>query len=125
MSAAPGRILLVEDDPLLRDAFQLLLQDAGYDVAEAGSGTEALAAIRASSYDLVLLDMGLPDMNGLDVARALRADPANASIVIVALTGRVGPEEKRACLDAGCNAYFGKPVSPKELLRKLPSLLNA
>ena len=123
MNAVSRRVLLVEDDALLRDAFQLLLQDAGYEVAEAGSGAEALIAVRTARPDLILLDMGLPDMNGLDVARELRADPANATIVIVALTGRVGPEEKRACLGAGCNAYFGKPVSPKELLRKLPTLL--
>lgn len=123
MNAVPRRILLVEDDALLRDAFRLLLEDAGYRVAEAGSGAEALAAVAAVQPDLILLDMGLPDMNGLDVARNLRADPANAALVIVALTGRVGPEEKRTCLAAGCNAYFGKPVSPKELLRRLPALL--
>lgn len=125
MSAAHGRILLVEDDPLLRDAFELLLVDAGYEVLQAGSGTEAIAAVNTWEPDLILLDMGLPDMNGLDVARTLRADPGNANIVIVALTGRVGPEEKRACLAAGCNAYFGKPISPKELLRKLPGLLSS
>lgn len=123
MNAVRRRILLVEDDPLLRDAFQILLEDAGYEITEAGAGADALAAVRREKPDLILLDMGLPDCSGLDVARELRKDAGNAGIVIVALTGRVGPDERRACLAAGCNAYFGKPISPRELLRRLPVLL--
>ena len=117
------RILLVEDEGMLREAFRLLLEDGGYKVIEAGSAAEARAAITQEVPNLVLLDLGLPDAPGLDLARELKNDPRTAGAVIVALTGRVGAEEKQACLDAGCKAYYAKPVSPKQLLQALPGLL--
>lgn len=117
-------ILLIEDEPMLREAFKLMLEDSSYTVHEAGTGAHALELARAAQPALALLDLGLPDMSGLDVARALKADPNTENIVLVALTGRVGPDEKQACLDAGCAAYFAKPFSPKELLKRLPDLLG-
>lgn len=118
-------ILLIEDDPLLRDAFRLLLEDAGYRVREAGSATEALAAVAGEIPSLILLDLGLPDRPGLEVARTLRQQSATSTLPIVALTGRAGAGERRACLDAGCTSYFCKPVEPRELLRQIPELLQA
>lgn len=118
------RLLIVEDDLYLREAFRMMLEDAGYQVAEASTGAEALAAVEQHKPDLILLDLGLPDRNGLDVARAIKQEPRTADVIIVALTGRVGAEEKRECLEAGCRAYFAKPVSPRELLKKLPELLH-
>jgi CheY-like chemotaxis protein len=122
---APERttILLVEDDRLLRDAFRLLLEDAGYRVLEAGSGGEALERARAERPALVLLDLGLPDMPGLDVARTLTGSPDTNEIRVVALTGRTGAAEQLACLEAGCLHYFAKPIEPRQLLRQLPELL--
>src|SRR5438105_1236106 len=111
--AAPT-ILLVEDDPYLRDAFKLLLEDAGYPVIEAGTAEEALTAAFAELPRLVLLDLGLPDQYGLEVARKLRADARTRDIRIVALTGRVGPEEQQACIDAGCTSFLAKPIEPRE-----------
>ncbi len=125
MSNAPATILLVEDEPMLRQAFRLLLEDAGYVIAEAGTAAEALDAVAAAAPDLVLLDLGLPDRPGLDVARELSAAPATADIPIVALTGRVGAAERRACMEAGCRHYLTKPVEPRELLRRLPELLRS
>jgi two-component system KDP operon response regulator KdpE len=117
-------ILLVEDDPLLRHAFRLLLEDAGYDVREAGSAREALAAVESRAPALILLDLGLPDRPGLEVVRQLTGDPDTQHIPVVALTGRVGAEEQRACMEAGCAQYIPKPIEPRELLRRLPSFLK-
>jgi CheY-like chemotaxis protein len=117
-------ILIVEDDELLRDAFRLLLEDAGYQVLEAGTANEAIALAQDRLPALMVLDLGLPDRPGLEVVRTLRRDPALIDIPVVALTGRVGEAEKRACLDAGCDRYLAKPVSPRELLRELPELLR-
>ena len=123
MSKSP-LILLVEDDPLLRQAFRLLLEDAGYVIGEAGTAADALDAVAASPPDLVLLDLGLPDRPGLEVARAITAAPETAHIPVVALTGRVGAAERQACLDAGCRQYLTKPLEPRELLRRLLELLG-
>jgi DNA-binding response OmpR family regulator len=118
-----ARILIVEDEPMLREAFRMMLEDSGYTVEEAGTGAEARAAVRAQAPDLILLDLGLPDVSGLDLARELSGNPDTAGVAILALTGRVGSEERKACLAAGCKAYFAKPLSPKELLRRLPEFL--
>lgn len=117
-----ARILLVEDDSLLRHAFKLLLEDAGYDISEAGTAADAIETARTDKPDLILLDMGLPDAPGLDVARAVRKDGV-ADTPIIALTGRVGAEEKAACLAAGCTSYLAKPIEPKVLIKRLREFL--
>jgi len=116
-------ILLVEDDSLLRHAFLLLLEDAGYRISEAGTAGEAIAAAMSDTPDLVLLDLGLPDGNGLDVCRTLRQREAMRAIPIIALTGRAGPEQKQECLDAGCTSFFPKPIEPKLLIKRLREFL--
>jgi CheY-like chemotaxis protein len=118
-------ILLVEDDPLLRHAFRLLLEDAGYRVHEAGTAAQALDRALAEQPTLVLLDLGLPDRPGLDVARSITTRPETAGIRVVALTGRVGAGDRDACFAAGCSHFFTKPIEPRELLRRLPELLGA
>lgn len=118
-------ILIVEDDPLLRHAFRLLLEDAGYRVQEAGTAAQALDRAAEERPALVLLDLGLPDRPGLEVARELTSAPATAGVRVVALTGRVGSRERDACFEAGCTHFFTKPIEPRELLRRLPELLAA
>lgn len=117
-------ILIVEDDELLRDAFKLLLEDAGYQVLEAGTARDAIEQVTEKLPSVVVLDMGLPDRPGLDVVRAMRADPDLRETPVIALTGRVGEAEKRECLDAGCDRYLTKPVAPSDLLAELPALLQ-
>ena len=124
MTELAPAILLVEDDPLLRHAFRLLLEDAGYRVHEAGTAAEALDEANAKRPELVLLDLGLPDRPGLEVAREITSQPDTAGVRVVALTGRVGAQEKQACLEAGCTHFFTKPIEPRELLRRLPELLE-
>lgn len=125
MHSRAADILLVEDDSLLRRAFTLLLQDAGYRVREAGTAADAIEEARQRAPAMVLLDMGLPDRPGLDVARALREMPDTAGVPIVALTGRFGYDEEMACREAGCTHFFPKPIEPRELIRRLPEILEA
>jgi CheY-like chemotaxis protein len=125
IDTSAGSILLVEDDPLLRQAFRLLLEDAGYDVREAGTAVQALSAVHDRLPELVLLDLGLPDRPGLEVARELMARPDTRHVPVVALTGRVSPTERQECLDAGCSHFLPKPIEPRELLRQIPGLIRA
>lgn len=118
-------ILLVEDDYLLRHAFRLLLEDAGYHISEAGTAAEAVATATSNVPDLILLDMGLPDASGLEVCRQLRQHEATRATQIIALTGRVGDEEQQECLDAGCTSYLTKPIEPKILIKRLREFLPA
>ena len=116
-------ILLVEDDPLLRHAFRLLLEDAGYHVHEAATAAEALDLAGRHHPALMLLDLGLPDRPGLEVAQELSSQPEMSGMRIVALTGRAGNREREECLAAGCTHFFTKPIEPRELLRRLPDLI--
>jgi two-component system cell cycle response regulator DivK len=118
-------VLLVEDSDAIRDAFTILLEDAGYTVLGAGTGEDALRLAAEHVPDLVLLDMGLPDMTGLDVVRQIKADAATAGIAVVAVTGRDEDADRRACLAAGCAAYIVKPVNTQKLVRDLPGFMAA
>ena len=93
-------ILIVEDDDLLRDAFKILLEDAGYQVLEAATGAAALETAQQRLPALIILDMGLPDRSGIDVVRSIRLDPDLIDTPVIALTGRVG-EVGEACLPRG------------------------
>lgn len=117
-------ILIVEDDDLLRDAFKILLEDAGYQVLEAATGQAALEVAQDRLPALIILDMGLPDRSGIDVVRSIRQDRDLLDTPVIALTGRVGDDERRACLEAGCDRYLSKPIAPTELLSELPELLT-
>jgi DNA-binding response OmpR family regulator len=123
--ASRTSILLVEDDQLLRGAFRLLLEDAGYQVREAGSAAEALRSIAGELPSLILLDLGLPDRPGLDVARIVRGQPATAAVPIIALTGHAGEADRQASIGAGCTFYFAKPVEPRLLLGQVTSLIGS
>ena len=123
-SAGP-LVLVVEDSEAIRHAFTLLLEECGYAVAAAGTGADAIRIAAERSPDLVLLDLGLPDLSGLDVARRLKADAATRAIPIVALTGRDDDADRTALLSAGCAAYLLKPVETQRLIRDLPSYISS
>lgn len=118
-----GSILLVEDSEAVRHAFGLLLRDSGYDVMEAGTGREAVDSAKSAIPDIVLLDLGLPDMKGLDVARELKKDPRTEGISIIALTGRALDSDRLECAEAGCAMYLTKPVDSAHLLRTLDDFM--
>lgn len=119
MTAAP-LVLVVEDSDAIRAAYTILLEESGYAVAAAATGAEAVRQAERRAPDLVLLDLGLPDMPGLEVARRIKAI---GSIPIVALTGRDDPADRAVLLAAGCAAYLVKPVDTRQLLRSLPGYI--
>ena len=116
---AEPTILLVEDNETIRHAFRILLEDSGYAVIEAGSGNEALRQAAEAAPDVILMDLGLPDINGLEVTRRLRAAEDTRETVVIALTGRALEADENACIEAGCTAYISKPIDSAGLLRKI------
>jgi len=112
-------VLLVEDSEAIRTAYTILLEETGYTVYAAEEGVEALRIAGEHAPDLVLMDMGLPGMDGLDVVRALKGSPATAAIPVIALTGRDDAQSRRACMEAGCAEYLIKPIHTHTLLRAI------
>ena len=112
-----GRILLAEDNAINRELATTILATRGYTVDNAGDGSEAIAASQAGCYDLVLMDVQMPNVDGLAAARAIRAlgGPAEA-VPIVAMTANARPEDRKACLEAGMNDYVSKPIDHDEFL---------
>jgi DNA-binding response OmpR family regulator len=118
----PGdRLLLVEDDPRIRGALVLGLADEGYEVDEAGSGESAVKLLGRESYDVVLLDLMLPGMDGFAVCRAVRA---RGDLPIIMITARSGSEDVIAGLEAGADDYVTKPVVASELAARIRALLR-
>ncbi len=114
-------VLLAEDNPTNQLVTKSILTRAGARVDVVADGSAAVAAARAGAYDVVLMDVQMPGMDGLDATRALRA--AGSRLQIIGLTAAVGPEFEQACLAAGMNAYLGKPVAREVLLRSLEALV--
>jgi DNA-binding response OmpR family regulator len=110
------RVLIAEDDDSLRALMRLTIDVGGLDIDEVPDGNTALQTARATPPDVVLLDWMMPGLSGLDLCRALRADPATAGATIVMVTARVLPEDREAALAAGVDHYVGKPFSPDALL---------
>lgn len=115
MAAVPT-LLLVEDDEEIRDMLRRRLERRGHRIVCASDGETALRMIRERPPDVVLMDGRLPGMSGWDAVRALRADPRTEPLPIIAITAHVLPEERRAALDAGCDAFVPKPVDLSLLL---------
>jgi signal transduction histidine kinase/ActR/RegA family two-component response regulator len=109
------RVLLAEDNPINREVAIELLQQAGTVVVAAEDGAEALRIAAGETFDVVLLDMQMPRINGLDAARQLRAMPEYRNVPILALTANVFESDRQACLDAGMNDFISKPIDPEML----------
>lgn len=118
------KILLVEDNETIRGAFAILLEESGYGVLQAGTGGEAAGLAERERPDLILMDLGLPDMSGLEVTRRLKQQPATQRIPIVALTGRTLEADVEACLAAGCDGYLTKPIDSHQLLERIQGFLR-
>lgn len=118
------RILLVEDHPMNRDMLARRLRRRGFHMLEAIDGIQGLAAARQYHPDLILLDISIPEIDGYEVARRLRADPQTAGIPIVALTAHALAEDRQRALDAGCDEYTTKPVDFKALLAIIARILQ-
>jgi CheY-like chemotaxis protein len=113
------KILIIEDHATELKLAHLVLSAAGHEVSDAGKAEQAFAAIRADRPHLILIDLVLPDIDGLDLIRKLKADPETRDIHLVAVTSFPEKYSKAAALAAGCDAYFVKPIDTRELSSQL------
>jgi DNA-binding response OmpR family regulator len=118
------RVLVVEDDPDIAELVARYLEKAGYTTARVSSGRDALDAVRAKAPDLIVLDVMLPHVDGLEVCRLLRANDHTASIPIIMLTARADESERIVGLEMGADDYLAKPFSPNELVARVRALLR-
>ncbi|MGH8105996.1 MAG: response regulator [Arenimonas sp.] len=122
MSDSKGaNILIIDDEPQIRRFLGISLRAQGYGVSEVGSGHAGLEALATTGADLVILDLGLPDLDGMDVLRELRAW---SSVPVIVLSVRANEAEKVKALDAGANDYVTKPFGVQELSARLRALLR-
>jgi len=122
--AMPKRVLIVEDNLFSLELTSELIQAKGHQVICATSGNEALSIARAEQPDLILLDVQLPGVDGVTVARALKAEPATKEIPIVGISAHAMPEDEARALQAGCIAYLRKPLDTRRFLDLMERLLG-
>jgi CheY-like chemotaxis protein len=122
---AGRRILVVEDDSINQEILKVLLESCGLRVDLAGTGVQALLAARAACYEMILMDLRMPEMDGFQATREIRALPGYGVTPIIALTADVFEEDRRRCLEAGMDAHLGKPVEPSLLFATILEWLCA
>ncbi|MGY6501838.1 MAG: response regulator transcription factor [Acidimicrobiales bacterium] len=117
------RVLVADDDPDILELVAFKLRGAGFDVTTVADGDAAVREARRATPDLVILDVMMPKMSGIDVCRELRSSPDTAEVPIVLLTARSQERDVERGFDAGANDYLVKPFSPRELLSRARALL--
>lgn len=120
-ASTPVRVLVIDDEPQIRRFLDISLRAQGYEVTLAASGREGLAALAAQGADLLILDIGLPDIDGHEVLRELRTW---SQVPVLMLSVRAGEVEKVAALDEGANDYVTKPFGTQELMARIRVLLR-
>ena len=120
----PKRVLIIEDNLSNLELTSELIQATGHQAICATSGNDALSIARAEQPDLILLDVQLPGVDGLTVARALKAEPATKEIPIVGISAHAMPEDEARALQAGCIAYLRKPLDTRHFLDLMERLLG-
>ncbi len=118
------RILLVEDNEMNRDMLSRRLQRKGHEVVIAVDGEEAVAMAQSAAPDLILMDISLPVMDGLEATRRIKIAPETRSIPIIGLTAHAMAGDREKSLEAGCDDYDTKPIDFQRLLEKMLALLN-
>jgi CheY-like chemotaxis protein len=118
-----ARILLIEDNEMNRDMLSRRLARKGYEVEMAVDGRQGVEMAQSGSYDLILMDMSLPEIDGWEATRQLRASPETASTPIIALTAHAMAGDREKAMEAGCDDYDVKPVELPRLLSKIETLL--
>lgn len=118
------RVLLAEDEPINQQVTTSLLEDVGLVVDIAEDGLQAVEMARAGDYGLILMDIQMPRLNGLDAARAIRAIPGHVGTPILAMTANAFEDDRRRCLEAGMNEHIAKPVDPERFFAILMHWLD-
>lgn len=124
-SLNPPVILLAEDNEANIDSFSSYLKAKGYHLLFAKDGQQAIAITKAEHPDLILMDVQMPVMDGLEAIKQIRLDPDVADIPIIALTALAMTGDRERCLDAGANEYLQKPLKLKQLATSIQQILNA
>lgn len=117
-------ILLVDDEPHVLEVLRVTLEDLGFSLLEAEDGPKALQIAKRERPDLVILDVMLPTMSGLEVCKALQECGEGGKIPVILLTARSGEDDEKAGYEAGADRYLTKPFSPLTLLSEVVKLLN-
>jgi DNA-binding response OmpR family regulator len=121
----PGAtVLVVDDDPVIQKLLQVNFELEGYKVITASDGVEGLARARADHPDAIILDIMMPRMNGLDVARALKADVETEAIPVLLLSAKAQASDVAVGMEIGADDYITKPFDPAELLERVGELLK-
>jgi CheY-like chemotaxis protein len=124
LSTRRGTVLVVDDVPDVTEMIQLLLKHEGYDVSTAESAKDALRLARKNHYDLVISDIGMPGMNGYELAEALRNLAAYNDTPLIAVTGYSEYDDRSRAVKAGFNVHLTKPIEPTQLLQLMSDLLS-
>jgi two-component system cell cycle response regulator DivK len=115
-SPSQGSVVVIEDDALNLELMQTVLEGGGYRVLGASDAPTGIALVRREHPAIVLMDVQLPEMDGLEATRILRADAATANIPVVAVTAHVKKDDEARCLEAGCVLHVSKPVDTRRLV---------
>jgi DNA-binding response OmpR family regulator len=118
------KVLVVDDDAHIRELVKMKLQSAGHEVITANDGEEGYATAVSTQPGLVLLDIAMPKMTGLEVCEKLRAEPSTATLPIVLITARSSESDVEKGFAVGADDYITKPFSPRELLTRLEAILE-
>jgi two-component system alkaline phosphatase synthesis response regulator PhoP len=118
------KILVIEDDKDIVGLLRHYLEKEGFALKDASDGFSGLKKVRADAFDLIILDIMLPEMDGLEVCRELRADPKTSSIPIIMLTAKTEETDRIVGLELGADDYVTKPFSPKELVARVKAILR-
>lgn len=121
---ARQHVLLVEDNDDNRLIYMTALRMGGFDVTHAADGHSALDLARSKRPDLILMDISIPGLDGLEVTRRLKADDAMRAIPILALTAHALSSDKDRALEAGCDGYLSKPIDPKDVVSEVRKRLD-
>ncbi|TCD57797.1 response regulator [Synechococcus sp. BS55D] len=119
-----SKILLVEDNEMNRDMLSRRLLRKGYELVFAVDGEEAVSQAKEQNPDLILMDVSLPGMDGLEATRLIRQDEQTLSIPVIALTAHAMDSDRERCLAAGCNDYQTKPIDFPQLLKAISGLIG-
>lgn len=120
----PKRVLLVEDNEDNRVIYATILGHCGFDVVEAPNGLEGVTRAEQDHPDLIVMDISLPVIDGLEATRRIRSNPTTSDIPVLAVTAHARETDRARALEAGCNDYLSKPVEPRRLVEQVQRMIG-